>query len=525
MLYYKFKNYEEFKELFGITKHANGTTSRKNRILLSFIKNRGLLHDAAVSGDYSMLHISDITTMKNIITEKIIESGDNDRSLPYRLELIGKKYHSSVYETDNCKGLCEDGDAKAVRYISHDKGNRIFKKKAGKLYRAIILETDYGRTLPETVLNFMCEEFAAEWQAYAMRKQPATRLYVGKDFERIYSSKFCDGDFGSCMTDKEQYSFYEDAVDADAAYLENKEGMIVARCIIYNRAVDQDGKVWRLAERQYSTDSNDILKRALVDALIEGKYIDGYKKVGASCNEPNAFVDTEGNSLSDRRFAIECELEWGDTTSYQDSFKWYDIRKKKACNYGCGDLDLSVTEETLEDPDDEYDEYDEYDGYHQYYCRETTSVYVDGRELSCNVNSLEDFIWVESEEEYHHKDDVQICPECGEYLVAARGSYSDMTEETYCNNECRDKAECRYKKDNWFYSSYDMEYYESESDVVSYHKWDSGTGRYVERTISELSAEELVGKGELIRLGDDLFDIVDECSNLPFGYKLIRSAV
>ena len=33
MLYYKFRNYEEFKELFGIVKHGNGNESRKNKIL------------------------------------------------------------------------------------------------------------------------------------------------------------------------------------------------------------------------------------------------------------------------------------------------------------------------------------------------------------------------------------------------------------------------------------------------------------------------------------------------------------
>ena len=38
MLYYNFNNYEEFKELFGLVKHGNGVKSRKNKILLSFIK-------------------------------------------------------------------------------------------------------------------------------------------------------------------------------------------------------------------------------------------------------------------------------------------------------------------------------------------------------------------------------------------------------------------------------------------------------------------------------------------------------
>lgn len=45
MIYIKsFKNYEEFKELFGITEHGNGVKSRKNKILLACLKDRNLLH-------------------------------------------------------------------------------------------------------------------------------------------------------------------------------------------------------------------------------------------------------------------------------------------------------------------------------------------------------------------------------------------------------------------------------------------------------------------------------------------------
>ena len=40
MLYYNFKDYSEFKELFGIQKHENGTKSRKNKLILSYIKNQ-----------------------------------------------------------------------------------------------------------------------------------------------------------------------------------------------------------------------------------------------------------------------------------------------------------------------------------------------------------------------------------------------------------------------------------------------------------------------------------------------------
>ena len=68
---------------------------------------------------------------------------------------------------------------------------------------------------------------------------------------------------------------------------------------------------------------SNTLKRALIDALIKGGHIDGYKKVGAGCGDSRAFVDLEENSLSDRKFRIECDLDYDDTLSYQDSFKWY----------------------------------------------------------------------------------------------------------------------------------------------------------------------------------------------------------
>jgi len=41
MIYYNnlFRNYAEFQERFGIQEHGNGAKNRKNKILLSFIKN------------------------------------------------------------------------------------------------------------------------------------------------------------------------------------------------------------------------------------------------------------------------------------------------------------------------------------------------------------------------------------------------------------------------------------------------------------------------------------------------------
>ena len=516
MLYYNFNNYEEFKELFGLVKHGNGVKSRKNKILLSFIKNGKLLHDAVVSGDYSLVHISDMATMKKLVTDEIIKSSNDNMKLSYVVDLMGKRYYSSTYSTDGNKGLCEDGDTRAVRYINMENGERVFKMKAGKFYRAIVLQTEFGKLLPEQVMNYLCEEFASEWQVYTMGQLPKNRLYVNNEFHKIYSSECCEGNFGSCMVDKDQSSFYENAVKASAAYLENEDGMIIARCIIFNEVKDQDGKIWRLAERQYSSESNEILKRALIEALISGGYIDGYKKVGAGCGDARAFVDINEHSLSDRQFSIECNLDWEDTLSYQDSFKWYDMGNRKADNYGNGEYGLDTTNSTLEDDLC-------YDDYHDYSCRDTTPVFVEGREYYCDSDNLDDFIWVEREDEYHHRDDVQKCPECGEYYVAARGQYSDITEETYCDDECCGNAEAGYKQENWYYSYYDGEYYESEDDITTYLEWNSALGDYEERTISEASLQRLLQDGKMYGFENTFFDDIDSGSNLPYGYKLIKT--
>ena len=246
MLYYNFKNYDEFNDLFGIIKHGNNTQSRKNRILLAYLKDKKLLHQAVVGNDYSLLHIGDMTELEKRMEKEIIRSGTEDASLPYELRLMDKTYHSSTYATDEYLGLCEDGDTKSVRYYSH-KNNRIFKMKAGKLYRHLILETKFGKTLPEQVIIYLCEVFAEKWQSFTMNRLPRHKLYVNQDFERIYSSECCEGDFYSCMVDKGYHNFYKNAVNASAAYLENEDGKIIARCIIYNEVKDQDGKVWRLA--------------------------------------------------------------------------------------------------------------------------------------------------------------------------------------------------------------------------------------------------------------------------------------
>lgn len=516
MLYYGFQNYEVFNQTFGMVRHGNGVQSRKNKVLLTYIKDRKRLHEAASSNRYDHLRLSDMAGLEMMVEREILKSGSEDANLPYMLCLMGRIYHSALYETDGYDGVCVDGDLKAIRYLNR-KSDKVFKMKAGKLYRSLVLETAFGRTLPEQVVNYLSEKFAAEWQTYAMGKQPKTEVHVNRNFQRIYSSDCCEGDFKSCMTDEDYYSFYENAVDASAAYIENNEGKVIARCVIYNEVKDQDGKVWRLAERQYATGGSEVLKRTLVDLLIKGGHIDGYKKVGAGCGDARAFVSTTGESLSDRKFRIYCDLDYEEPLSYQDSFKYYNECDRIADNYGSGYLSLEITRGCLEESDNRC-----YDDYHGYHCHETRTVYAHGREYECDENNLDDFIWIDRHREYHHEDDVSSCGECDEYYLNENSYYSEITGKDYCCQECMEKAEKRHKEENWYYSDYDGEYFEEEEDITYYQCWNRERNDYEERTISVTSLNRLLYEEEFYQFGDLFFDRIDPATNLPYGYKLVK---
>lgn len=516
MIYYKFRNYEEFKELFGIQYHANGAKSRKNKILLSYIKDKKLLHDAVTSGDFSLLHISSMAELKHKVNERIRMSAEANETLPYEVQFKDYTLKSALYRTDDANGICEDGDFRSIRYINME-NERVFKMKVGKFYRKIIEECEFGKSLPEQVKTYLCEEITQDWQVYVMGHIPSNRLVVGDDFKRIYDSDECIGDFGSCMVNRNLHDFYADAVNASAAYLENEEEKIIARCIIFNEVKDQHGRVWRLAERQYSSDGSDVLKRALVDALIKGGHIDGYKQVGAGCSDARAFVDNDGNSLSNLELTIHCNLDYDDTLSYQDSFKYYDDYHREATNYGEGCLRLDTTNGSLEEEED--DDESAYDNYHDYSCAETTTVYYHGREYECDSSNMDDFVWVDDDDAYHHIDDVYTCPKCEEYFLD--GPYSDLLEERFCCESCLEKAEEEYKKENWTYAEYDKEYFEDEDDVTSFLFWNTLEGKYIKTTISVQALDDMLMKDECYQFDDVVYSEINEDTGLPYGMRLV----
>ena len=476
MLTYTFGNYEGFKELFGVRECGNGQKSRRNKILLSYIKQTELFHKASHGDPYALMRINiqSMTRLWQVLVHDM-ESYTHGNLL----NLDGLWLHSNKYRLDDMNGVCDDGDATAVRYVNVER-DRVFKMKAGRFLKSILMECAWGQNLPEPVLLWLCEEFQQKWTTAMTGRCPQHRLVVDEDFKKIYSSRHCVGDFCSCMVDRGQHTFYRDAVKAKAAYLLNADDKIIARCVIYEEVEDvKTGERLRLAERQYSTDCDNVLKRLLVDALIKGGYIDGYKKVGVDCHNSQAFVGNDGSDWSDRRFRIKCNLEDGDTLSYQDSFKNFD--GEYADNYGYGDFELDTTDDTFEGERN-------YDSWHEEYTsNDIITVYYHGNEYTCDEENAGDFRYIEygsGKWEWHYYEDTVYCEDIDEYVLTDDAYYSELLDEYYYDEDSKDESEREYKADNWYYSEYDGEYFEDEDDVVTLVKADGD-----ETTISKDSLD------------------------------------
>lgn len=507
MLNFNFYDYNEFKEIFGISTHGNGVKSRKNKILLALMKSREFwrgLRTAPLSTRYDGESISEHQRERmfnnwrgvkdmNELRQRCIKCMSVFRGYgQYNYDCILSvgngcenvyEFLHPTYEVDN-SGLCFDGDSRSIRYINHESDNHIYKMKAGKFFRRLVDANPFGQLLPEQVKVWLSEDFAERWQSYAQQKVFGHTLHISEkpsDLEYIYDDRNNDGDFGSCMSHDggDQSSFYVDAVKAKAAWLENPEGEIIARCVIFTDVSDDKGNKYRLAERQYSTNGDNILKRCLIDKLIAAGEIDGYKSIGAGCGDASAWVANDGTSWSDKKFEIECNLEPDDTLSYQDSFKWYDLDRNMAYNYSaCGaDYDLSTTDKYFNpnegkvwsDYEDEYIDEDDavwVESRGDYMLDEHTYYCVNTGQSECE----DDCVRLGSGDYAYYGRDctgyngVYYCEHCEEYYLEEDMIYSELLDELMCESCCYD-AEQEYMEEHpedFRYDVCDEEWYDPE---------------------------------------------------------------
>lgn len=483
---------EDFKTWFNRVFEKRPDGSRKNKILLAYltspdvrryVRNSGL---SSFAGSMQSIKLGTLKELGGRLTRY-------DRRRMYLLEVDSMPQLFNVVMREICAGLhdvfcsglfapynstyrikdngvCLDGDISSVCVF--DKRNRQTKIKAGKYFKLGLQETEFGKMLPPQVVTFMCEEFARKFKSYAYKKSRADlKLHVGSDradFERIYDSYVCHGDFHSCMVDEGFEQFYYDCVSAQAAWLEDADGNILARCIVFTDVEDvNSGEKFRLAERQYSSECDTLLKQILVNRLIAGGYIDGYKVVDAGCGDAHEFVTNNGDSLADRDFRIELDYDLNQKCPYMDSFKWFNIEKGYAYNDDYRDYDAKAqnTDGTV---DSEYI----WDEYNQMWTKNSVRArideYTDGY-VDCD--HLDDFVEIGCE--YYHEDMVDECPCCGEKFVRDRGNYSDLLDKTFCCQSCKNDGEAEWYRDNdYTYSQLTHQWSREDLvDVVSVTMW------------------------------------------------------
>ena len=247
---------------------------------------------------------------------------------------------------------------------------------------------------------------------------------------------------------------YCNAVRSHAAWLTDSEGLMFARCIVWDEVHDETtGKILRLAERQYSDGVNDVYKKMLVNELIKRGLIDGYKQIGASCHDNQAYVLNDGTSISDHDLWIDCELEDGDTVSYMDSFVFYDEDNHRAYNY-CA----SGSEECLNTTD----------GVYNGHVGQVYSEYYD------EWLDEDDACYVESQRDYYRNDDVVCCGRCETYVLREDAIYNEEVGRWFCDEDC----ERAWMENNDYVWDEVNECYIPEGKAVTYHEWDPSAERF-----------------------------------------------
>ena len=421
-----FNNAKEFQEVFG----KNQFGGRKNKILLSLLKSKGFWDYRLKNKEF----FKNITSMRSqqLLFDEIFYWLFYESCGDYRLNLFDYIFRNNKYKTDLLLGLCADGDITKVRILlekESENGSEFVVRKTspGKVFRQIIMDSNLN-WMPEQVTNFLCEKFTEFFIENAEEKSNRYTLHVDKDFKKIYKSSNLLGNFHSCMNDMIDVvdAFYSKAVNASAARLENKNGKIVARCVIWNDVHDvESGKVYRLAERQYSTETDYSLMRILISKLIRGNHIDGYKSIGSGCHSPNDFVLNDGKPLNVAMY-IECNPS--NYVPYMDSFK-----------YWLPDLKIAYNKELCA--------YENKKTKYPYVLEQTNGLnpdisfqkaYRHGDLIDISEEELDDYVFVPRINRYVYHNDILYC-RCYENIIVDCVDgfyYSPYFEDYFCCKDC-----------------------------------------------------------------------------------------
>lgn len=308
------------KDIIGAEKYEKLFSNGRNKILLCLLEDK-TFEQNFLTQHFQLTQKLDKTDIFNLIKVCINWYNASKQDTFWLGEdLI---LYSDDYKID-LNGYCLDGDPNCIRYINK-KTNKVYKMKTSKFLHKVTEDIP----IPKAALHWFAEVFAEKRKSEVLKISDNFVLKFGNSLEDFYTI-YKDDQFNSCMHGGKHISFYKNCVNASAAWLENKQGEVVSRCIIFNKVYDESGNLYRLAERQYS--DQDYLKEILILKLIEKNLIDGFKKVGAGASHATWFLRNDGTSMQDLTLSIDCDLKNHDIISYQDSFKYYFDINKKAYN-------------------------------------------------------------------------------------------------------------------------------------------------------------------------------------------------
>lgn len=479
MLYNKIiLNYADFKKKFG------NKETRNNKIALAYMM--GKMRKYFKDGTIKLFRSTPITNRE--VYERMKSTLNAECTSDYKLAYVDVYLPKVSRLLDNRQGLTEDRDT-MVRYILNNNHDRPMKMKIGKFIRAVFEESGIFAHLPQSCINYFCEQATTEWES----KHPAMHNYelrVDDDFEEIYSSENMAGEFGSCMTNDDQWSFYRDAVSAKAASIW-RDGKMYARCVIFTEVQDDDtGEVLRLAERQYAVDKDPVLKQILIRKLIEANEIDGYKETNACYNDADKFVLNDGTTMYDRKFSIGCNLEYGEIKSYQDSFKWYDYDERIAYNYEARGFtdDFGNCDRYLEGGETMVDYY-RWDSFSDRYvsseadeywvnenCVEINGYFYDDWFTDHNGDYIrrDEAVYSQRDQEYYHQDDAIYCEWLEDYIYNEYAKWCGEMED-FLPIDDYDEIFQEWKEQHWEYDEVNDEYVKDTMEVYVYNpeirKW------------------------------------------------------
>lgn len=354
MLYFKLEGYEDFKKIFGTKNSDRGCIA--NKILLSF-----WMHRFKLDKNGSASQIKTMSDLYNLIMNSLngydpdyqwfqdstsvtnYPDGSWERVIRHKLQRTSPNLSLTFNDNyfsffcQSYKGQINFSPCPGQLVVTNIKNGHLESIKAGKLMRMIL--NDNRVKIGEPTEVWVCEEFQRKIEAASKFDESKYTFHLDKNFEEIYSSSACSGDFGSCMTNKKRHSFYLECLDANAAYItRNSDGKIIARCIVYNNVYTSDGKVHRYADRIYG--DSEVSRRILVSAIAQKSDVDLFKVVGAGCRDIEQITDKNGIKISDTRVAINCYIPNGHIMSFMDTFKFYDITNHIACNTSRMNLDF-----------------------------------------------------------------------------------------------------------------------------------------------------------------------------------------